>query len=258
MPLFLTIFGGMFLTALIYGLGRLFRLSNYWAAALAGGLPTLAYMGYALATRPELDVVTMHVIAYPTIAVLLYQLYARKGQGTAGMHWIPKLLVLFFLGLTVIYGAFVYISSQGLPPALARLLLPDTNGKTVHTGFAGVVEHQDEAAKGIGQHLAQEHTLARLGWRVEVVGLNELRAGRPADVTVYLRDASGGGVDGVDVNLGLQRPGQAGGASLPLRGAGQSGYRGRLPELQAGTWVASLHLGSGKDQVELERTLQVR
>lgn len=258
MSLFVSIFGGMLLTAVLYGLGRLVRLSNYWAASVAGGLPVLAYLGYALATRPGLDVVTMHVIAYPTIAVLLYQLYARQGQGTAGMHWIPRLLVLFFLGLTAIYGAFVYVSSQGLPPALARLLLPDTRGRTVHTGFAGVVAHHEEAAKGIGQQLKEEHKLARLGWQVEVVGLEGLTAARPAPVTVFLRSPDGTGVDGVAVALGVGRPGQPEALSVPLAGAGRPGYRGSLPGLEAGTWVARLSLAGRNERIRLERTVEVR
>lgn len=258
MNLFVGIFGGMALTAVLYGAGRLARLSNYWAAALAAGLPTLAYMGYALFARPGLDVVTMHVIAYPTIAVLLYQLYAQKGRGTAGMHWIPRLLVLFFVGLCVIYGAFVYVSSQGLPPALARLLLPDTGGGKVHTGFAGVVSHHQEAAKGIGQHLKQEHKLARLGWRVEVIGLNELQGGREAEVAVRLRDRLGSGVDGVRVELALGRPGQARTPTVSLTGGGQSGYLGRLPALPPGQWVAYLTLAGAGETIALERDVQVR
>jgi nitrogen fixation protein FixH len=258
MNLFVSIFGGMTLTAVLYGLARLARLSNYWAASLAAGLPTLAYMVYALVTRPSLDVVTMHVIAYPTIAVLLYQLYANKGRGTAGMHWIPRLLVLFFVGLCAIYGAFVYISSQGLPPALAKLLLPDTGGGRVHTGFAGVVDHHEEAAKGIGQHLKQEHKLARLGWQVEVNGLNDPRAGQDSPVAVYLRDRQGQAVDGVKVSLDFSRPGQSGAASLQLTGTGHSGYQGRLPTLQAGTWVANLNLVGGGEHIRLEKTIQVR
>lgn len=258
MSLFVTIFGGMLLTAGLYGLARLARLSNYWAASLAAGLPVLAYLAYALSTRPGLDVVTMHVIAFPTIAVLLYQLYARKGQGTAGMHWIPRLLVLFFLGLSAIYGAFVYISSQGLPPALARVLLPDTGGKVVHTGFAGVVEHHEEAAKGIGQHLKEEHKLARLGWQVEVAGLNQLTADRPAPVEVFLRGANGDGVDGVRVALGVGRPGQPEAMSIALTGSGLSGYRGRLPGLRAGTWVVRLKLAGNDENIRLERTVEVR
>lgn len=258
MNLFVSIFGGMLLTAVLYGLARLARLSNYWAATLAAGLPTLAYMVYALVTRPGLDVVTMHVIAYPTIAVLLYQLYAHKGRGTAGMHWIPRLLVLFFLGLTAIYGAFVYISSQGLPPAVAGLLLPDTGGRKVHTGFAGVVEHHAEAAKGIGQHLKQEHKLARLGWQVEVTGLGDLRGGQPGDVTVHLRDRQGAGVDGIQVTLALARPGQERTTPATLTGDGLAGYRTRLKALTTGQWVAYLTLAGAGETIVLEKDVLVR
>lgn len=258
MNLFLTIFGGMLLTVILYGLARLARLSNYWAAALAAGLPSLAYMIYAIVTRPGLDVATMHLIAYPTVAVLLYQLYARSGQGTQGMHWIPRLLVAFFVFLTVVLGGFVYIASHGLPPTLASMVLPDTGGRPIHTGFAGVVGHRSEAAKGVGHHLRQEDKLARLGWRLEVEGLTDYTPGQPGEVSVHVRDAQGAGVDGVQVFLSLARPGQTASPPQSLTGRGESGYRGRLEAMEEGTWVATLTLNGQGEQVVLEHTLSPR
>ena len=139
MNLLITIFGGMLLTVVLYGGGRALRLSNFWAAVLACALPSFAYVAYAAAVWPGLDVVTIHVVAYPTVAVLLYQLYGNKAGHELNVHWAPKLMIIFFVLITVIFGGFVYIAGQGLPPALARLILPGAKDKNIHTGFAGVV-----------------------------------------------------------------------------------------------------------------------
>lgn len=257
MTLLVSIFGGMLLTALLYAAGRLGRLSNYWAAVAAAALPTVAYLAYAIGSRPGLDVVTMHVIAYPTVAVLLGMLNSQKARREQAMHWAPKLLIGFFLIMLVVMAGFVYIAGQGLPPSVAQWLLPDIKGKYVHTGFAGVVEHQQDAAKGIGHHLRMEDRLARLGWQVEVVGLADLRAGSPAPVVVRIIDNAGHPVEAVAVSLELGRPGQPGRGRLTFAG-GPDGYHGVMEGLEAGTWIAGLHLAKGKDTVDLEHSLEVR
>ena len=154
MSLMFTIFGGMILTAVLYAVGRLARLSNYWAAVAAAAIPSAAYLFYAIGQPIGLDKVTINVIAYPTVAVLLGMLNSPKARRDNKMHWAPMLLIGFFLTLMFIMAIFVYIATQGLPLAVTQLLLPNAQGKNIHTGFAGVVELQQDAAKGIGHHLA--------------------------------------------------------------------------------------------------------
>lgn len=257
MSLLITIFGGMLLTAMLYGGARLARLSNYWAAVFGAAIPSFAYLVYAIGQPVGLDVVTMHIIAYPTVAVLLGMLNSPKARRDSRMHWAPKLLIGFFLALMVIMASFVYIAGQGVPPAVAQYLLPNIKGKNVHTGFAGVVEHQQDAAKGIGHHLKMEDKLARLGWQVEVNGLAGLHAGSQAPISVHVVDAAGRMVDAVAVSLTWNRPGQPGLSSLALS-AGADGYHGNLPGLAAGAWVAKLQLAKGPDNIVLEHTLEVR
>ncbi|TCJ18157.1 hypothetical protein EZJ19_02670 [Parasulfuritortus cantonensis] len=256
MSLLITMFGGMLLTALLYGIGRRAKLSNYWAAVVAAAIPSFAYLGYALGHPVGLDTITLHVIAYPTVSVLLAMMNGEKAKQQNNVHWAPKLLIGFFLVLMVLMASFVYIAGQGLPPAVAQVLLPHAEGKNVHTGFAGVVEHQEDAAKGIGQHLGMADKLEKLGWRVEVDGLGELRAGNPAIVAVSVADVAGHPEPGVTVDLALARPGQPATARLTLAAAGDR-HRGTLPGLGAGSWVANLRLARGADVVVLEHAVEV-
>lgn len=260
MNLLLSLFGGMLVTALLYALGRGLRLSNFWAALSAAGITTLAYVVQAvLYGLPGLDVLTLHLVAYPTVSVLLYQLYGVKARREASMHWVPKLMLGFFAVLTVLYGAFVYVASEGLPPALAAWLLPGSKNTPVYTGFAGVVEHSQAAAKGISQHLKMDDRLQKLGWRLEIIGLNEVRAGRAQPVSVHVWDRSGKGIDDVEVRLSVGRPGQSPSAPLRLAGEGDAGYHGVLQPLAAGRWVAYLTLQSPHVKpIHLEHSLQAR
>jgi nitrogen fixation protein FixH len=259
MSLWLSLFGGMTLTALLYGIGRSTRLSNFWASVLACGLPTVVYMAYAVTAWPGLDVVTLHVVAYPTVAVLLYQLYGAKADHAKSLHWAPKLMIGFFLFITILFSVLIYIAGQGLPPAIAQFLLPNAKGKVLHTGFAGVVAHkQEDAAKGIGHHLRNEHALKQLGWHVEVVGLADLKAGAASDISVRIADAQGKGVDNVTVDVALARPGDKPTGAMRLNGIGGGIYHARLEASKPGVWVAFTTLASGKETVSLEHTTEVR
>lgn len=260
MNLLLTLFGGMLVTALLYALGRRLGLSNFWAALTAGGITCFAYLANGVVGGlPGLDVITLHLVAYPTVSVLLYQLYGDKARHVSAMHWVPKLMLGFFAVLTVLYGVFVHVASQGLPPALAGWLLSGASDKAVYTGFAGVVEHGQDAAKVVSQHLKMEDRLARQGWRLEIGGLSDVRAGRPQPISVHVIDRGGRGVDGVDIRLSTARPGQPAPPAVPLRGDGAAGYHLTLPPLQRGSWVAHLTLYTADGSaVVLEHTLTVR
>jgi nitrogen fixation protein FixH len=198
------------------------------------------------------------VVAYPTVAVLLSQLYGAKADHAKTLHWAPKLMIGFFVALSLVYGALVYIAGSGLPPALARLLLPNIEGKNIHTGFAGVVEHHHEAAKVIGAHQKMEARLARQGWALEATGLASASAGRVAPILVQLRDRDGAGVEGVEVRVALMRPGQQQGQTVALSPTRPGDYQGQLPSLEAGSWVARLHMKHQGESIVLENTLEVR
>jgi hypothetical protein len=255
MNLLISIFGGMLLTVILYAAARFIRLSNFWAAVAAAGLPSAAYLFYAFVNWPGLDVVTLHVVTFPTVSVLLFQLYESKPGTDIHVHWVPKLLIGFFVILTAVLGSFVYIAGNGLPPVLAELLLPNARGKTLHTGFAGVIEHGEEAAKSIAQQRNIEARLARLGWNVEVAGLEALNTERNSEVRLLLRQADGAGVSGQHLFFALTRPGQSAPAGQPMRESGSGDYRAQAVLPSQGAWVAVINFDAGGKRIVLEHAV---
>lgn len=255
MNLFISIFGGMLLTALLYRAARLVKLSNFWAAVVAAGLPSAAYLFYAFYNWSGLDVVTMHVVAFPTVALLFYMLYESKPGKDLHVHWVPQLLIGFFILLTVVLGGFVYIAGHGLPPALAERLLPNAKGKTLYTGFAGVVEHGEDAAKSIAQQRNIEARLAKLGWNVEVIGLDALSSGRSSEVSVLLRKSDGSGVSGQHLRFGLSRPGQGAPAGQSMHEVGSGDYRTSSVLPAAGVWLATISFAVEGKSIVLEHAV---
>lgn len=255
MNLLLTVFGGLVLTVALFGMARGLRLSVYWAALIAAGVPSISYLVYASQVWPGLDVVTLHVIAYPTVGMLLYQIFSTRSENPGKMHWAPKLLVAFFVFLTILFSGFVHVASHGLPPAMAAYLLPNAANNTVHTGFAGVVSHTPEAAKVIGYYMNMEHKLDRLGWQVHITGLDTLVVGVEDTVRVDVRDKAGEPVGDVRVMLGLGRPGQASHRVLAMAEVEAGSYRADLGLEQDGQWLAMITLERDGERVVLEHVL---
>jgi hypothetical protein len=255
MNMFVSIFGGILLTAILFGVFRSFRLSNFWAAVLSAALPSFAYMIYAVASWPGLDVLTMHVVAFPTVALLLYQIGGTKDGPYEGIHWAPKLMIGFFVTLTIILGGFVYIAGNGVPPSVAQWLLPNAQGKTIYTGFAGVVAHGEEASKSIAHYRSMDSKLSRLGWNIEVSGLDDLQTGVPGEVLVKLGDARQAGVVEVDVSMALGRPGQAADKVFDMKARGNGDYVAQVVLPAAGEWLAVLQLVHAGEQIVFEREL---
>ena len=255
MNLLISIFGGMLLTALLYWGARFIKLSNFWSAVAAAGLPVFAYLIYAVSRWPGLDVVTLHLVTYPTISVLLFQMYEKKPGSDPGVHWVPKLLIAFFVVITIVLGGFVYIAGHGLPPALAQWLLPNAKGKTLHTGFAGVLEHGEEAAKSIAHRRNIDARLAKMGWKVDVTGLNDLAPGRPGEVRVQLHQSDGRGVVGQQLMLALIRPGDPAGNGLVMQEVEPGDYRVSLALPAGGAWLAQLSLIADGKRITLEHAV---
>jgi len=255
MNLLLTVFGGLVLTVALFGIARGIRLSVYWAAVIAAGVPSISYLVYASQVWPGLDVVTLHVIAYPTVAMLLFQIFSKQSENPGKMHWAPKLLVAFFVFLTILFAGFVHVASHGLPPAMAAYLLPNAANNRVHTGFAGVVAHSPEAAKVISHHMNMEHKLDRLGWRINITGLDTLVVGGEHSVRIDVRDKAELPVGDVRVMLGLGRPGQASHRIVALAEAEAGSYRAELGLEDAGQWLAVITLERGGERIVLEHVL---
>jgi nitrogen fixation protein FixH len=258
MNMFVSIFGGMLLTAMLFGLLRSLRLSNFWAAVVAAALPSFAYMIYAVVSWPGLDVLTMHIVAFPTVALLLFQIGGSKDAPYQRIHWAPKLMIGFFVIITIILGGFVYIAGNGVPPSVAQWLLPNAQGKTVYTGFAGVVAHGEEASKSIAHYRSMDSKLTKLGWVVEVTGLDDLQTGVPGEVRVKLRDQRRGGVVNVAVTMALGRPGQPAEKMFDLTSLGDGDHVAQVLLPGAGEWLAVLRLAHAGENIVFERELHGR
>lgn len=250
-----TLFGGIALVAILYYGLRFARTSNYWAAVTAAGIPITLYLALQAGRWPGGDQLSMHIAAYIATATGLAMIGLRQKTDTRKLHWAPRVLIIFFLILFVINATLMTIATKGLPPSLARLLLPGDSAGTTRTGFPGVVPHSGGAAKTVSSELKARQRLAELGWRLELTGLRGWRAGQPQTVRLSIRAPL---APQVNARLELRRSGDAKPAvSQPFAALGGAEYAATLTAPDAGAWRALLLLDTGAETLRFEHTLEI-
>ncbi|MDP3123747.1 MAG: FixH family protein [Thiobacillus sp.] len=236
-----TLSGGLLAVFVLYQIGGRFpTLPPTLRALLAGLLPLLAYFLLIVGRWPGLDVVAIHISVFLAAGLVLYAVTQFRRRSAGRMHWAPKLLIGFFLGLVVINGSLLYIASNGLPGELGRWWL-GSDGGAVHSGFSGVVEHGQSAAKAVSSELSQTHRESELGWQVEVSGLGG--SDSPRAIEVRVRDRTGLPVERLDAEVRLLRPGAAQAVhSAPLNTLDAGVYGGMLALPASGRWLVEVRL----------------
>ena len=180
-----TLFGGLAVAAVLFFVVRKVGLSNFWAGILSGVLPFIAYIAYSTQHWPGGDVLTIHFAVYLANAGLLI-VFGGMQKKRESMHWAPKLIIAFFVGLVLLMAILLSISSRGLPDGLVRLVLPNPSNGQVHTGFPGVIPH--DRNKLYESHVQDIEQQKNLGWHVDVQGLDALKNNLASNVVVKLSD----------------------------------------------------------------------
>jgi nitrogen fixation protein FixH len=252
-----TLFGGLAAVLVLYAAGgRVRGLSPVLRAMLAAGIPLLAYFVSIVGRWPGLDVAAIHISVFSAAGLVLYMTSQYRQRSPGRMHWAPKLLIAFFAGLAVINASLLYISTQGLPQALAQRWLGGAGTGRIYSGFSGVVEHGQDAAKAVSSTLSQRHSESQLGWQVRVRGLAQADAMQRL-VQVQVIDRTGLPVTGLAAELWLSHPGAAEAEQKQALTATTAGEHAGLLTLPAsGRWLVELRLNQG-GQTRYRETLEL-
>ena len=236
-----TLLGGLLLILILYGaLGWIASLPPALRAVLASRLSLVAYFVLMVGRWPGLDVVAMHISISLVAGLLLYMFTQYRSRRAGRMHWAPRLLIGFFVLLAIINTFLLYIATRGLPPTLAQYWLPD--GAQVNTGFSGVVEHGQDAAKAVSSELSRSYSAAQLGWQIRFDGLRDTAQAHQL-ITVKVLDRTGLPVSGLSAEIQLMRLGADHTASkIPLLVKGVGEYSNMLDLPASGRWLVNLQL----------------
>lgn len=255
-----TLFGGVILIALIYFGLRMAGVSNYWRGVISGLVPMVGMLAYSMNHWPGGDMMTLHIAVYVATATVLTLGGGAKTVAGQRIHWIPALLIGFFITLAVLMAAFLSISMRGLPPGIAKMVMPNAKERNVYTAFSGEVPHDEEAAKTISQYLKKTDNQRQLGWQIEVAGLDGLFQTQSREVSLTLRDKSDLPLDGATVTLSLKRPAnlQQQETTINFQALETGKYRAQIQLDQPGQWVAVLQIERGRDKYETAKEILVQ
>lgn len=251
-----TLFGGLAAVVVLFLLARRLGLSYYWSAILSGALPFIAYLGYGIATVGlSGDVLAIHLVVFMATAAVL-GVFGNMQRKKEPMHWGPKLLIGFFVVLTVLMAAFLSIAMNGLPDQVAKWVMPNAHNQTTHTGFPGAVPHDRNHL--YEPHLQRLEQQRNLGWKVEVKGFESVRENAPAAVSVTVKDKQGAAIDGAKVSLDLWRmANSADDRRLELAPQGNGSYGTQLSLSDAGNWIVEVYIERGQDSYLIQQPLTV-
>jgi len=236
-----TLFGGLSAVLVLYAVGGVFRsLPPMLRAVLAAVIPLMAYFVLIVGRWPGLDVVAMHISVFSATALVLFAITQFRRRGSERMHWAPKLLITFFVGLVFINATLLQIATKGLPEPLARWWL-GSKGGAVYSGFSGAVPHGEGAARAVSSELSETHRELQLGWQVKLSGLESL--GKVNPIQIQIRDRTGLPVERVDAEIRLLRPGATEPTlTLPLKAQEAGVYTGVLTLPATGRWLLEMRL----------------
>lgn len=258
MSMLVTLFGGGVLIAVLYFALRLMGVSNYWRSIVSGAIPTIIYIAYAATHWNGLDVVSIHIAVFLSTATGLALLGSSKEGGKAKLHWVPKAIIVFFLGLFVVDGAFMYMSQNGMPLSISKWILPEAKNHVIYTAFPGVVPHAEEAAASVSAHLSEMERQRKLGWTVGVKGFESMKLGQSSQITVNLIGRDGMPMDDAEVTLSILRPAKSQeDQKVSLAKAGGGLYQGLLRLEEPGRWIVIVRAMRGKDQYETQAGISI-
>jgi len=255
MPITETLFGGVLLAAVLFFTGRRVGLPNFWASILSGALPFALYMAYSTQHAVGGDVLAIHFAVYLASAGLL-MVFGGMQKKRQKLHWGPRLIIGFFVGLIALQALLLSISIRGLPDSISGIFLPNPNHIKLHTSFPGLVPH--DLNKLYEPHLEQLEQQRKLGWQINLDGLKELHEQKTGKLTVTVLDKQQQPLQTAQVSIGMWRMANShDDHKLSLQEIKPGVYQSEVLLQDAGRWIAELHIEHGSDSFVSQQTLFV-
>ncbi len=250
-----TLFGGLVVAAILFFVVRKAGLANFWAGILSGVLPFVAYIAYSTQHWPGGDVLTIHFAVYLANAGLLI-VFGGMQKKKQSMHWVPKLIIGFFIGLVLLNAIFLSVSTRGLPDVLTRAILPNPANHQVHTGFPGLIPH--DRNKLYESHVQDIEQQKNLAWNVAIEGLDALRNNLASNVVIKISDKQHQPIIAATVTMELWRmANSADDQTIQFSETSPGEYHATLRLTDEGLWLTDLEILKDKAHYALKQPIAV-
>ena len=250
-----TLFGGMLLAAALFFMTRRLGLSNFWAGVLSGVVPFVLYLIYSQQHWAGGDVLTIHFAVYLASAGL-FVVFGGMQKKNESLHWAPRLIIGFFIGLVVLNAVLLNVSMRGIPDIISDMLLPNPQHETIHTAFPGLVPH--DLNQLYTPHLRQVEAQRDLGWQVNIEGLDNLHSQQKHAVTIHLLDKQGQAITQANVHVSMWRMANSHDDQKYLFTESTAGvYQTEMLLPDEGRWLFELHIQQGDNSYLKQQPVDV-
>lgn len=180
-----------------------------------------------------------------------------------GMHWIPALIVVFFILLAVVDSVIISFATTGLNSGLAQLILPKTDSKDVGTKissqFTGAVSNdlQDEEVK-FDIYVAKLKKQRERGWRIGGGWDTPPQVNKASVFRLKAKDKSGNPITAANVTTEFRRASDMKLDKLYVlkeTEAGEYSASVKLPLM--GCWNMKILVNKGNDEHEIRGESEV-
>lgn len=250
-----TLFGGLLFSILIFFITKKVGVANFWSGVLAAVIPFVGYLYYASLNWPSGDILAIHFVVYLASSAVLVVFWKGRSD-KEHMHWAPKLMIAFFVFLVVLMAMFVSLASQGVPGPFAKLFLPNSEGKKIHTSFPGVIPH--ERNKLYESYVKEIEEQKALGWTVEVIGMDTISVNKPSELTIRLLDKDRHAIQGATIILEFWRMAKsADDVKVEFSESKNRLYKTQVLLQDKGLWATTLVITNGQQKYTSKQSIQV-
>lgn len=236
------------------------------AALATAALMLLIYVPLSVTHWVGIDVFAIHFAFFMMIPYGLgiitgvhEERRAQNGEDSVkkGMHWIPALIIVFFILLAVVDSFIISSATSGLNTSLSKILLPkaasDDISSNISSQFTGAVANdlQDEEKK-FDQYVAKLQKQRERGWRIGGGWDNTPVINKPAVFRLSAKDKSGNPITGATVTTEFRRASAMKyDQMIHLNETGQGVYSNTVTLPLAGCWKMHVMVKKGDDEHEI-------
>lgn len=246
-----TVIGVVSVFVVTFLLHNLFRFTRLQASVISALLSIAVLVPFLILNWPGGDVAALYFSCNILTSYAYYlvgkKTNALKGKDGKRTHWVPITIFGFFVVLTIVDGAFVFMAQSGL-----RVEYIDKDGdiKSVNTRFPGEVPNAYQKQEAyFNDHKAKMRHQAERGWKVVYqLDIYPPKLNEPNVMSFLIVDKDQQPVDNADVTINLKRLAeQELNRTIEFKSVGNGIYEAPIHFERLGRWDFEVHVARGDD-----------
>ena len=242
------------------------------SALATAALMLLIYVPLAVTHWVGIDVFAIHfaffmMIPYGLGIITGAQKERRFREGgasvKAGMHWIPGMIIVFFILLAVVDSVIISFATGGLDTSLAKLILPEGAsedvGKNISSQFTGAVSNDLQDEEHQFDTYVEKLKAQRLrSWKITGGWDHPPVVDKLSTFNIYAKDKSGNAITGATVTTEFRRASDMSYDKLyKLREVSQGVYSTPVKLSLLGCWSIKILVVKGDEQHEIKGETEI-